>query len=175
MADETVTVLYFHAPWCGPCTQMKPTINAIESDYGEEVAVERHDIEAEDGWVDEYNIQSLPLVVIETENDTDRLMGVVGRDQIDRRIHVQYGKTVDVYDVLMNEIDVVIQQQDSIDKWPKTSLVLKKNFIQILEREIGEHIINSPHPFEVGGHKVEIGESNQFVLPSGETIELELL
>lgn len=87
MGDETVTVLYFHAPWCGPCSQMKPTINEIESDYGEEVSVERHDVEAEDGWIDEYIIRTIPLVVVESEAGTESLSGVVGRDQIEDAIN----------------------------------------------------------------------------------------
>jgi thioredoxin 1 len=55
---------YFSADWCTPCQQQKPVIESIEARDG--VTVERYDVEDDTGVANEYNVMSVPTIVVES-------------------------------------------------------------------------------------------------------------
>ena len=67
------TIKYFTATWCGPCQSFKPIM--------QEVANEGHsvhfiDIDSERDTAQQYNVRSVPTVVIEENgSEVNRLIG----------------------------------------------------------------------------------------------------
>lgn len=59
---------YFKADWCGPCSQTTPI--AKEKD------VRIHDVDAEQETANDYNVRSLPTLVIENGQERERKTGV---------------------------------------------------------------------------------------------------
>lgn len=53
----------FHAPWCAPCRQMEPILDAFA---GEATGVEVHkvDVDAEPGIAERYGVRGLPTLVL---------------------------------------------------------------------------------------------------------------
>lgn len=72
-------VLYFSAPWCGPCKTFKPIMESLQT----EMAVTFIDVDSSPQTAQQYNIRSVPTVLI-LENGTEkrRLVGVKSKDEI---------------------------------------------------------------------------------------------
>ena len=67
------TIKYFTATWCGPCKVFKPVMTEIAS---EGHSVEFIDIEQEQNKAQQYNVRSVPTVVIEENGvEVDRFVG----------------------------------------------------------------------------------------------------
>jgi len=67
------TMKYFSATWCGPCKVFKPVITEIAS---EGHSVEFIDIDQEQNKAQQYNVRSIPTVVIEENGvEVDRFVG----------------------------------------------------------------------------------------------------
>ena len=67
------TVKYFSATWCGPCQTFKPIMNEIAN---EGHSVQFIDIDQQGGLARQYNVRSVPTVVIEQNgSEVNRLIG----------------------------------------------------------------------------------------------------
>lgn len=79
----TVTILDFYADWCGPCKTQDPILENVESDV-ENVTVEKVNVDNEQDRANEYQVRSLPTVVILDEDGdvSDRFVGVTQKEDI---------------------------------------------------------------------------------------------
>ena len=67
------TVKYFSATWCGPCQTFKPIMNEIAN---EGHSVQFIDIDQQGDLAQQYNVRSVPTVVIEQNgSEFNRLIG----------------------------------------------------------------------------------------------------
>ena len=79
-----VTLLDFHADWCGPCKTQDPIIEEIEDDYGETVTFEFIDVDANPDLANEYQVRSIPTVIVTAGDDVvERFVGVTQREPIE--------------------------------------------------------------------------------------------
>ena len=78
------TIKYFSATWCGPCQAFKPVMNEIKS---EGYYVEFIDIDNLSDLAQQYNVRSVPTVVIEQAGqEIDRFVGVIPKQQVIERL-----------------------------------------------------------------------------------------
>jgi|TARA_R110002012_G_scaffold249492_1_gene427071 thioredoxin 1 len=74
------TMKYFSATWCGPCKVFKPVMNEIA---GEGYHVEFIDIDSLSDLAQQYNVRSVPTVVIEENGkEVNRIIGAVSKQSI---------------------------------------------------------------------------------------------
>ena len=79
----TVRLLDFYADWCGPCDAQDPILEELAEDYGD-VEFEKVDVEQNQDTANEYQVQSLPTVVVENDDGIiDRFVGVTQRPDIE--------------------------------------------------------------------------------------------
>ena len=72
-----VTLVYFHADWCGPCRQVTPALEKMAATDAD-IALRKIDV-TNPGAAEEHNIQALPHVKV--YNSGGSLVGtVVGLD-----------------------------------------------------------------------------------------------
>ena len=68
---------YFTATWCGPCQRFKPIMQELVSE-GYQVAT--LDIDVHKDLAEQYNVRSVPTVVIEENgNEVNRLIGATSK------------------------------------------------------------------------------------------------
>ncbi len=82
-----VTLLDFHADWCGPCKTQDPIIDELKDDWGDRFEVEKVDVEEREDVANEYKVRSLPTVVIENDDGVvERFVGVTQREDLERAL-----------------------------------------------------------------------------------------
>jgi thioredoxin 1 len=73
-------IKYFSAAWCGPCKAFKPVMNEIKS---EGYHVEFIDIDMLSDLAQQYNVRSVPTVVIEEDGvEVNRFVGSIPKQQV---------------------------------------------------------------------------------------------
>lgn len=78
------TAKYFSATWCGPCKAFKPIMEEIRS---EGYQIEFIDVDSLSDLAEEYNVRSVPTVVIEQAGkEIDRFVGVLPKRQVIERL-----------------------------------------------------------------------------------------
>ena len=74
------TMKYFTATWCGPCQRFKPIMQEVAN---EGYSVQFIDIDSERDTAEQYNVRSVPTVVIEENgSEVNRLMGATSKQVI---------------------------------------------------------------------------------------------
>jgi thioredoxin 1 len=57
--------LYFSAPWCGPCKQLGPIMDELNS---EGYTVQKIDVDSNPEIVQSFNIKNVPTVILQVDN-----------------------------------------------------------------------------------------------------------
>ena len=74
------SIKYFSAAWCGPCKAFKPVMNEIRN---EGYYVEFIDIDMLTDLAQQYNVRSVPTVVIEEGGkEVNRFVGAIPKQQV---------------------------------------------------------------------------------------------
>jgi thioredoxin 1 len=74
----------FWATWCGPCKELKPTIEALEKEYEGKIEVRSIDVDQEPDLAKKFGVQAIPLLVFldAKGNELSRIVGLVPKDTI---------------------------------------------------------------------------------------------
>lgn len=74
-------ILYFSAPWCGPCKQFGPIMDRI-SQTG--ILVEKVNVDNVPAVAAAYNVRSVPTIVVvnNTGNELGRSVGMISESQV---------------------------------------------------------------------------------------------
>jgi len=79
----TVRLTDFYADWCGPCKTQDPILDELEADY-EDVEFAKVDVDEEQDVANQYQVRSLPTLVIENDDGiVDRFVGVTQREDLE--------------------------------------------------------------------------------------------
>jgi thioredoxin 1 len=80
----TVRVLDFYADWCGPCKTQDPILEELKEEWGDRFELKKVDVDDEQDVANEYQVRSLPTVVVENDDGiVDRFVGVTQREDIE--------------------------------------------------------------------------------------------
>ena len=79
----TVTLKDFYADWCGPCKTQDPILEDLEEEY-ENVSFEKINVDEQQDVANEYQVRSLPTLIIENEDGiVERFVGVTQAEDIE--------------------------------------------------------------------------------------------
>jgi thioredoxin 1 len=81
-----VTLKDFYADWCGPCKTQDPILDELEEEYPD-VAFEKVNVDEEQDVANEYQVRSLPTLIIENDDGiVERFVGVTQRDDLENAL-----------------------------------------------------------------------------------------
>ena len=79
----SVTLKDFYADWCGPCKTQDPILEELAEDYPD-VEFEKVDVDSEQDVANQYQVRSLPTLIVENETGVvERFVGVTQRDDLE--------------------------------------------------------------------------------------------
>lgn len=64
LKENNIVLVYFTAPWCGPCKQLSPIVKSIESEYKEKVKVLILDVDQNEELAVILGIRNIPAIHI---------------------------------------------------------------------------------------------------------------
>jgi thioredoxin 1 len=79
----SVTILDFHADWCGPCSTQDPILEELMEKVSD-VTLEKVDVDENQQRANDYSVRSIPtIVVLDNEGEVvDRFVGVTQEETI---------------------------------------------------------------------------------------------
>ncbi|WP_336136577.1 thioredoxin [Natronomonas amylolytica] len=81
-----VTLKDFYADWCGPCKTQDPILDELEEEYPD-VDFEKVNVDEEQDVANEYQVRSLPTLIIENDDGiVERFVGVTQRDDLENAL-----------------------------------------------------------------------------------------
>jgi thioredoxin 1 len=79
----TVRLMDFYADWCGPCKTQDPILEEVLEEYSA-VEFQKVDVDNEQDVANQYQVRSLPTLIIENEDGVvERFVGVTQREDIE--------------------------------------------------------------------------------------------
>lgn len=80
----TVTLLDFHADWCGPCKTQDPILEELMEDWEDSVEFKKIDVDENQDIANQYQVRSIPTVIVEDDDGVvERFVGVTQREAIE--------------------------------------------------------------------------------------------
>ena len=74
----------FYADWCGPCKQQDAILEEIVAEWWGDLELEKVDVDEKQDVANEYQVRSLPTLVVETDDGVvERFVGVTQREDIE--------------------------------------------------------------------------------------------
>lgn len=81
--DQPVLV-YFWAPWCGPCRLMSPMMESVASQYGDRLKIIKMEVDANPESVARYKVEGVPaLILFRAGQPVEAIEGVVNKQRIE--------------------------------------------------------------------------------------------
>jgi thioredoxin 1 len=78
-----VTLMDFHADWCGPCKTQDPIIEELAEDY-DGVTFQYVDVDEEPDVANEYQVRSIPTIIVKNDDGVvERFVGVTQRETLE--------------------------------------------------------------------------------------------
>jgi len=79
----TVTLKDFYADWCGPCKTQDPILEDLSEEWAD-VEFEKVNVDEEQDVANEYQVRSLPTLVVENDDGiVERFVGVTQAEDIE--------------------------------------------------------------------------------------------
>lgn len=92
LKNESVTIVDFWAPWCGPCRKMGPVLDEIAGEFEGKIKVAKINTDENLKTAKEYQISGLPSIVIFKDGEAkETLVGLMPKSAIISNIEKHLG------------------------------------------------------------------------------------
>jgi len=77
----------FWAQWCGPCRAIAPVLEELAESYKGKIKIMKLNVDENGNLASRFGVMSIPtLILFKGGKEADRIVGLVPRDEIERRI-----------------------------------------------------------------------------------------
>ncbi len=87
MSATGLVVLDIYATWCGPCKQMEPIINELETEFAGKCHFAKLNVEESRDIAVSLNVTSVPtFIFVRDGNIVEKMVGYIGKEQMKHKI-----------------------------------------------------------------------------------------
>tara|TARA_Y100000294_G_C8373166_1_gene263594 strand:+ start:119 stop:532 length:414 start_codon:yes stop_codon:yes gene_type:complete len=80
LASKGLLMVYYHAPWCKPCGEMKETLDTVADEVAEKMGVVQVNTDQEEEIITQQKIRSIPTFqVFKDGNPIERFQGTLSK------------------------------------------------------------------------------------------------
>ncbi len=83
LQSDKAVLVYFWAPWCGPCRMQAPILEALATEAADRVKVGKVNVDEEAELAREYGVASIPtLVLFKNGQAVAKRVGLTRKDEL---------------------------------------------------------------------------------------------
>jgi thioredoxin 1 len=87
LESEIPVLVDFWAPWCGPCRQIAPSVDAIAEEFAGKAKVYKVNVDEQPEIASRYGVQSIPtLTIFKGGKVADQLVGALPKAVISQKL-----------------------------------------------------------------------------------------
>lgn len=84
---EVPVLVDFWAPWCGPCRNMAPKVDAMATKYGDKIKVTKVNVDEAADIAGRFGIRSIPtLMIFKGGQQIDMVVGAVPETELSQKL-----------------------------------------------------------------------------------------
>jgi len=87
--DNDVTLVDFWAPWCGPCKQMMPIVEALSEEM-DGVTIGKVNVDENKDLAQEYGVMSIPtFIIFKNGEKVEQFSGSMSKEDLKGKLEAQ--------------------------------------------------------------------------------------
>jgi thioredoxin 1 len=86
--NDKITMVDFHAPWCGPCKIIGPIVDELANEYGDKAIIAKLNVDENPEIAAQLGIRNIPTILFFKNGEVvDKLVGMNSKSTLENKIN----------------------------------------------------------------------------------------
>jgi thioredoxin 1 len=86
--NDKITMVDFHAPWCGPCKIIGPIVDELANEYGDKAIIAKLNVDENSDIAAQLGIRNIPTILFFKNGEIlDKVVGMTTKSNLENKIN----------------------------------------------------------------------------------------
>jgi thioredoxin 1 len=86
--NDKITMVDFHAPWCGPCKIIGPIVDELANEYGDKAIIAKLNVDENSDIAAQLGIRNVPTILFFKNGEIlDKVVGMTTKSNLENKIN----------------------------------------------------------------------------------------